>query len=331
MLFDGSNGVGYQIIERIKESPSFKNNLEIQNNNGPHSGEINLNSGSEYILKHKALSPNMTINNGEWGFCCDGDGDRAVTYFQRNGEFQVLTGDNNIALFSLGFLRLRERFAFLEELKLGAVCTLYSDNNMICFLRDITKMPVYIAPTGLKSMLKVKDQKNLDLCILSESNGHFSLQFTPKARSHILKCSQQEGPLVDTFFQNFLASQTKTGDFLGVFMLFHFVRNLCGLSMTDVQNLFLEKIKRTVKFQVKNKENVVLDEVNAVHQSPEDLQGFVDQISEKYRKQNLRFFVRKSGTEDVLRVHFECEEESILDAVESEVREYLLSHPEINK
>ena len=330
MLFDGSNGVGYEIIQRIKATTNFQKNLDIWNHNGPHTGDINFNAGSEYILKQRALSPNMKIDDEEWGFCCDGDGDRAVTYFQRNGEFQVLTGDTNIALFSLGLLRLRERFPFLEELKLGAVCTLYADNNMICFLRDITKLRVHMAPTGLKSMLKVKDQQNLDVCILSESNGHFSLQFTEKARSHILKCSEEEGPLVDTFFRNFLSSQIRTGDFLGIFMLFHFVKNLCGLSMTDVQDLFLEKIKRTVKLQVKNKENVVLDEVRAVHQSPEDLQGFVDQISEKYRKQNLRFFVRKSGTEDVLRVHYECEEGSILDAVEREVREYLLSHPEIN-
>lgn len=309
---------------------TFQKYISFQNFNGPKDGPINHESGSEYIIKTKNLPSNMQISDKEWGFCCDGDGDRSISYFKENNKISLLNGDYNMALFALSLFKLREKYDFLNKLKIGAVCTLYSDQNMIFYLKNVTKTQVYMAPTGVKWMLQVKKENQLDIAIISEFNGHFSLHISDKAKKHITESSSKIDKLTHSFFSNLINSQTKSGDFLGIFLNFHFTKTLCGLSLPDIQKLYVEKEKKTVKYIVKNKEAVILDEINAIHKSPKGLQNYVNSIMEKYSKQKLRFFIRKSGTEDILRVHFECEDGSILEEVEKEVQTFILNHSEIN-
>lgn len=102
------------------------------------------------------------------------------------------------------------------------------------------------------------------------------------------------------------------------------------MSKKDFRDIFAYKKSITYKLKVKNRTAVNTNEESGVIVQPTDLETFVQEIYAKYEKGKLRIFIRPSGTEDVLRVHLEADEQKTIDEVRPVIDQYILSHPKIN-
>ena len=323
--FDGCCGIGYIVMQNFLQR-GLNKIIPVDIYNGPSDGLVNSSSGTEYILSKKQVPLKMPSECPFEGFSCDGDGDRIVFFFNTMSDptMKVINGDGIMALLALGMQHLRAEFSSLESLKLGAVSTLYTDGNLIEYLGTIG-VDFYIAPTGLKFMVRVANK--LDIAILTEPNGHASIRFSENAREKLKKAEGNVGK----FFNDFFEIHTQSGDFMGIFLVANLFMRLTKLSLPKVAELFNEKVKRTIKLPVKCKSAVKMDEMTGKHSNPIDLQGFLDNLMAKYQKEALRVFVRASGTEDIIRVHFETNCTKVIEQVEPILKQFLMEHSEINK
>jgi phosphomannomutase len=297
--------------------------LNVKCLNGPMHGDVNENSGSDYILKKKNLPENLNLKKGETGFACDGDGDRIILFY-KNSQNQdiILNGDKILALLCLGFKQLMNMFPVLSELKMGAISTLYSDGNLKIFVESL-EIPYYIEPTGVKNMFQ--RTKELDISFVVEFNGHSLVFFSKKAKQVLLGNESTKN-----IFENIFNLNCDSGDFISIFFLLQFLMKLTQISLKDVDDTFKVKHRSLMQVKVKNKNIVEMDERSGIHYKPKDLAEFIEEIMGRYQKERLRVFVRKSGTEELVRILLECESREVIDEIAPRVEEFIQNHSQIN-
>jgi len=94
-------------------------------------------------------------------------------------------------LFSLFIKHCFENFSktlqeeFLKKVKLGIICTAYSNGAFMEFISKNLGFPLIIAKTGIKFLFE--KSKNFDLTVLFESNGHGGVYFNSKLISELQK------------------------------------------------------------------------------------------------------------------------------------------------
>jgi phosphomannomutase len=102
------------------------------------------------------------------------------------------------------------------------------------------------------------------------------------------------------------------------------------MSKIEFRDIFIYKKSITYKLKVKNRTSVITNEENGIVIQPKDLEEQVQSLYAEFGKDNLRIFIRASGTEDVLRVHLESHDQQYIDQVKPLIDDYILKHKLIN-
>ena len=314
-FFDGANGVGHLIVQKMNQN-GLNKLVSIEARNGPGDGPVNRNSGSDYILMHKTCPDNIDLGETGRGFACDGDGDRIILFYRnKKKEFRILNGDKILAFLCLGLKTLMNKHPIIKDLKLGAVATLYSDSNLQLYVESLG-IPFFVEPTGVNNMfLKTK---TLDLAFQVEFNGHACFFVSDKAKEVLLQSKETSELFSDLFSLN-----CSNGDFFSVFLLIQYFMRLTSMSFEQIDGLFVDKHTCLIQLKVSNKFAVVMDERTGVHHEPPDLGLFLENLMSKYKDDRLKIFIRKSGTEDIVRVMFESNTVEVIETTRPLVENFV--------
>jgi phosphoacetylglucosamine mutase len=134
-------------------------------------GKLNESCGADFVKSNQAAPGGMALTDGVQCASFDGDADRLMFFYTRDGgKFRMLDGDR-IAVLCAVFLKERIAAAGLE-LNLGCVQTAYANGGSTAHL-DGLKIPVACAKTGVKHLHHLA--LNYDVGVYFEANGQCPL------------------------------------------------------------------------------------------------------------------------------------------------------------
>ena len=108
------------------------------------------------------------------------------------------------------------RKEFLKTVKIGVICTAYSNGSFMDFIKTSTDIPLVVSKTGMKYLYE--KSKLFAISILFESNGHGGIIFSQDLKKNLQKL-------------NCFASSAKDAQFLELLNVF--------LSMFNSVRLYL--------------------------------------------------------------------------------------------
>ena len=356
VFFDCSKGIGAFSIVKFDKSCLFDFiDLEIINKKGKVE-ELNHLCGAEHVHK-KSLAPVNLSENAQYGVSLDGDADRII-YFnvitKSDGEnekkdqdnikiqkdnindkdnknkqisIEVIDGDKMIAIQVKCILKILKKLVKIEDFSMAVVITQYSNYALVNYLKK-KNVNIIITPTGVK-YTHIEAMK-YDVGIYFESNGHGTLMIKEKFLEKIktkFDLENQEQLLawkILNFRNNY------TGDAVFNFLQIELFLKYLNFSKKQFARIFEYKKHLTYKLKVKNKENLICDEIKAEIIKPVDLRTFIEKICEEFKKYDLRIYIRASGTEDVLRVHLEWDGIDCINEVKEKIDEFLKNNEDLN-
>ncbi|KAI5164959.1 phosphoacetylglucosamine mutase [Nematocida ausubeli] len=357
VVLDSSNGVGKVIFPKIQERMSSICNLNLLKN----SKELNEECGSDYIKSTGALPAGVSssrVNNrieiateegviqGDLRMCAfDGDADRIV--FLKPSSGRLLDGDRLSVLFS-SFLNHLLAVANINE-KITTVITEYTNGAAANELK--TKGGVKVAGTGVKNMQK---ETGKGITVWFESNGHGTISFAEdviKMLKSTLGYEQTESLLdlsaadlsntVDELLikplKNLSCKEARnTSPYNELFMrlsqqeallLLYAMAVLCDPFIGDaVVNMVVSECIFYSKFILPD---VLLEVYQDMPNILTSVQGNRERLNElvvqglKDKYLPIRIHLRASGTEDIIRIYAEGEDEDRLKTVVDEIKEVL--------
>jgi phosphoacetylglucosamine mutase len=196
---------------------------------------------------------------------------------------------------------------FKEQVKIGIICTAYSNGNFINFIKGNLEFELLIAKTGVKHLhLKAK---KFDIAVYFESNGHGTTYSSEEVFKKIQKLNcfvesstdSQILELISIFLSMF---NRTTGDSLSVLIGVESCLKFNNMSLLDLYETYSELPSVNLKAIVKDKNIFIANEDESRLVQPESLQILIDEEVRKITKG--RCFVRPSGTEDILRIYSEA-------------------------
>jgi phosphoacetylglucosamine mutase len=144
---------------------------------------LNFGCGADYVKTTQSASEGLKSLNDARCVAVDGDADRVVYFFQKDGKFNLLDGDK-IATLIAGYIGELVKLSGLEkDIKLGLVQTAYANGSSTDYIVNKLGVPVACAPTGVKHL----HHKALeyDIGVYFEANGHGTVIFSDKAEKLI--------------------------------------------------------------------------------------------------------------------------------------------------
>jgi len=328
MLVDGANGVGAQKLRNVIEvlQNSFKNHVldgvEVRNDGQTPGGVLNFNCGADHVQK-EGLPVGFEAGPSIQGARCasiDGDADRIV-YFTYDNGFFLFDGDRIAVLAAILIREALERCGLLEGTSIGVVQTAYANGASTAYLREVLKVETACTPTGVKHLHPVA--KKYDVGIYFEANGHGTVLFSDKLQAR----ASTGGEGASSFAHLFGMINQAVGDALSGLLLVEAAMLVKGWTIAEWRNLYTELPSRQVKVTVPDRTKIktVYDETRVTE--PAALQPRIDAIV-KESGFRARAFVRPSGTEDVVRVYAEAEDDamaaSLAERICEAVREVVL-------
>eukprot|EP00043_Microstomoeca_roanoka_P015425 m.154637 g.154637 ORF g.154637 m.154637 type:complete len:537 (+) comp16258_c3_seq2:146-1756(+) len=298
---DCANGVGaIQIQELLKHLNGI---LEVEIFNDGTTGELNAKCGADYVKVQQHGPENMQVLVGDRCITFDGDADRVLYFFNRNGEFFMLDGDR-ISSLAAQFIREYATKAGLE-LSIGVVQTAYANGNSTVFLETVAGVPVACTKTGVKHLHhKALDY---DVGVYFEANGHgtvlFSQNALDKINTHTPESDEAKTALAALSALANVINQT-VGDAISDMLMVEAILLIRKMTLEDWASSYDDLPNRQLKVKIADRS--VVKTTNAERQctAPAGLQEAIDQLVSGYSQG--RSFVRPSGTEDVVRVYAEA-------------------------
>lgn len=317
VLFDGANGVGS--LKQLAFNKKLDGYLQCKVFNS--NGKINHQCGADFV-KSNHLPP-IGLPDAPPNTRCvsvDGDADRVVYFFiDENGKFHLLDGDRIATLIADYLMRLVSECGV--SLKLGIVQTAYANGASTDYIVKKLKVDVACTPTGVKHL----HHKALeyDIGVYFEANGHGTVVFSQKAKDLISftlnsddSTDDQKSASSRLLLTIDLINET-VGDAISDMLLVETILHSKGWDLKDWLATYhdLPNIQQKVKVQDRN----VFETADAerVCVKPEGLQDELNKLVKKYKRG--RAFVRPSGTEDVVRVYAEAENEDDVKSLAAEV------------
>ncbi|XP_011501168.1 PREDICTED: phosphoacetylglucosamine mutase [Ceratosolen solmsi marchali] len=314
---DAANGVGALAIKELKKYLNGALNIEIYNSG---EGQLNYMCGADYV-KQKKISPlNIPINPYVKCVSIDGDADRIVYYYiDKYNQFHLLDGDR-IAILVADYLKELLQQSHLN-LQLGLVQTAYANGNSTVYISDTLNIPVACVRTGVKYLHH--KALEFDIGVYFESNGHGTVVFNESAINTIYmtannnslssiqrKAAQTLSYVID------VVNQT-VGDAISDMLLVELILHAKGWDIVTWKKSYSDLPNKQVKIEVQDRNAIITTNEERCCIKPKELQKEIDKIVTKYEKG--RSFVRSSGTEDVVRIYVECENDSDIDKMAAEV------------
>ena len=309
MLVDGANGVGSQklrnvigVLQKFFDC-HILDGVEVRNDGGP-GGILNHQCGADHVQK-EGLPVGFEPGTSIQGLRCasiDGDADRIV-YFTYDNGFFLFDGDRIAVLAAILIRETLERCGLLEGTSIGVVQTAYANGASTAYLREVLKVETACTPTGVKHLHPVA--KKFDVGIYFEANGHGTILFSDRLQERAAT-SEAASP-----FPHLVSMINQAvGDALSGLLLVEAAMLVKGWTIADWQKLYTELPSRQVKVTVPDRTKIktVYDETRVTE--PAALQSRIDVIVEQSGFR-ARAFVRPSGTEDVVRVYAEAENDAV--------------------
>jgi phosphoacetylglucosamine mutase len=289
---DCANGVGaLRMYELTKHLQQFNIKAHLYNTNH---GKLNDLCGADYVEKSLDFPANMH-NVNENAICCslDGDADRIVFFSKNKNKFVLLNGDK-IACLIIKYLY--NPYDNIEnERQICIVHTPYANGAFLKYIKDIFPfVHIQCAETGVKYLHRTA--KQYDIGVYFESNGHGSVHFSDK-------CLQNK---TISIISNLLSQYT--GDALGDFLFV--LAALQETSFLEWMYMYQDYPCKQVKLYGDKSLFTTADFGRQLLQ-PNGLQDKLNNVIANYSNSNC--FVRPSGTEDLLRLYVECQNEQLID------------------
>ena len=184
MQVDCANGVGAVALEHLVKTLGKQNlSVKVTHNDVVSRGVLNSDCGADFVKMYQKPPKGTTLENLVRACSLDGDADRIVFYFIRDGKFKLLDGDK-IATLAAGFIMQKIKDAKVthsdkSELKVGLVQTAYANGSSTSYVKDVLQVPVVFTPTGVKQLHH--EAAHFDVGVYFVANGHGTVLFSEKA------------------------------------------------------------------------------------------------------------------------------------------------------
>jgi len=376
IVVDCACGIGAPFIDKINERlMAYRNRgaVELIAINKIGEGTLNEACGAEFVQK-KQLPPThfsglqhfpslqekeltrTSISEVNRFASLDGDADRIVFHYLRKRKnlksFGLIDGDKIaalVALFVQNEINILKAFApnVMRELRCGIVQTAYANGSSTLFLKNVAKIDVKIAKTGVK-YVHAAAHDNFDVGIYFEANGHGTVLFSERYYECLDRCKvlfastntalpnvqRAEIALKRLEILPVLINQA-VGDALSDLLLVEAIMHLRRTDRTNIQSasshwaldfevwdkLYTELPSRQLKVKVKDRTMVQTNDDETKTTMPAALQPALNaamNAQKSHKNMYPRCFVRPSGTEDAVRIYAESSTQAEADALASE-------------
>ena len=196
--------------------------------------------------------------------------------------------------------------AHVAPVSVGVVQTAYANGASTAYIRDVLKLPVPLAKTGVKFVHHAA--LGYDCGVYFEANGHGTVLLHASFLQR-LQAMKPEGlsPAAALARTRLLAASRlinqAIGDALSDAMFVEAVLALKGWSIQQWDAVYTDLPSRQCKLPVANRTAIITVDDETRLTSPPELQAAIDALVASVP--SGRAFVRPSGTEDVVRVYAE--------------------------
>jgi len=311
---DCANGVGAPKLKELANhigSDILK--VNIINDQIDVKGKLNSKCGADFVKVGIQQPEGFELVPGSTYASLDGDADRIVFYYaDKQKNFHLVDGDK-ISQLAAEFIIEKVRDASLKisdadgskrDFKVGVVQTAYANGASTAYMTNKLNIPVSCACTGVKH-LHHEAEKNFDVGVYFEANGHGTVLFNPSAIKSIFEQTSSSNPATGVLRNLANVINQTVGDALSdmLFVLAILVNKQIDLETWD--QAYTDLPSRLVKVVVKNRGLFKAVNADRELEQPKEIQMKIWEEMKKYR--NGRSFVRPSGTEDVVRVYAEAQ------------------------
>ena len=296
---DCANGVGGLSMSKYSRLLSDYIKINIINYN---EGPVNLKCGADYVQKNNIL-PNILSNikdlNNKIFVSLDGDADRFIYYYiNKDNKLHILDGDNILLLFSKYIKDLINHYNLNENIHI--IITNYTNDKIKEYLEQ-NNFIIHKTKTGVKNLHK--EAKKYPISIYFETNGHGTILIDEtkiKNKDILNNLNYLLNPYV--------------GDAIHNCILINIILNYYNMTMDDWYNMVIKRQSKQLTLKVNNKNLFICNDDESKLIEPKNIQNNIDVINNKY---NCRSFIRPSGTEDILRIYIEADNN--LNIIENEI------------
>ncbi len=255
---------------------------------------------------------------------------------KQNGSsaIKMVDGDHLTCLFAMtlkfliGKLSKSLQAKFKQEIKIGTVCTAYSNGAFMKFIEKDLEFPLLLAKTGVKHLHQ--KAKLFDIAVYFESNGHGTVFSQEDVLKKIQKLNcfiesssdSQTLELISIFISMF---NRTTGDSLSALIAIESSLMLNNMKLITLYEIYNELESVNVKVIVKDKNVFIPNEDDTKLLEPREIQNEINQIVSQYSGL-ARCFVRPSGTEDIVRIYSEAENLDVAKEIAEKVKLVILAY-----
>jgi phosphoacetylglucosamine mutase len=295
---DCANGIGSITLEKIKDKYNLTN-INIINNNISDVIALNNGCGSDYVCNNKLIPTGEKCENILYS-SFDGDADRVVFYYEKEGKFNLLDGDYISALYLKCILE-----ELTADITIGVIHTAYTNSGYLDYIKNLNRDNVSIvcAATGVKNLHH--EALKFDIGIYFESNGHGTI---------LINNNQITTNYLDIIKQ---LNNKVVGDAISGLLCILYSLHYLNISKEEWYNFFKKKPSLLLKKEVNDKDIYITTKDQKKLINPKIIQDKLDDIM---AKDNCFIFIRASGTEDIVRVYIEGDR---MNDVKDEVLEQL--------
>lgn len=319
LYVDCANGVGAIALEAFQKHIGDLLPFKAMNTDLDKPGALNYQCGADFVKTKQTLPPSVAAagvlaapNTRAASF--DGDADRIVYYYLRDGKtFRLLDGDKIAVLAALFIGDLVNRANLHDQIKLGVVQTAYANGSSTKFINQ-RNIPVTCTATGVKHLHHAA--LRYDIGVYFEANGHGTVLFSEEALK-TLHAAKPESPDQANAIKNLIALSEvinqAVGDALSDLLLVEVVLAHRAFGAPEWDASYEDLPNRLVKVEVPDRSIFLTTDAERKLTSPSGLQALIDEAVSKVELG--RSFVRPSGTEDCVRVYAEAATTSAADGL----------------
>lgn len=282
---DCANGVGkflFQDIYNLIENKTWIKTIDFINYNTKQYELLNHHCGSDYYINNK--NNYLKLSNGLYA-SLDGDADRSIFFEIQNNNMTKLYDGDTLSLIYVYYLI---NYCHIEEKDICVVYTSYSNTGFIEHIKlNYPNIMLKCSKTGVKNCEDIA-RNNRKIGIYFENNGHGTVL---NNGSLDLKLLNYINPVVGDGVINIL---------LILILLNHMKKKFENFDYTKyyLSNFQICNIENIEEFENDENETILLKPIIIVNE--------INKIEKKYNLK--RIFIRKSKTENVLRVLIESDE-----------------------
>lgn len=277
VIVDCANGVGYLSLYKILRGST----ISLVNTSVNTYNKLNNMCGSDYMMNNIMKNNISFIKPYSLGVSFDGDADRIVCYFIEDNKKYLLDGDHISALilyYLNSILKLKDEISVIH--------TGYSNGGYIDWVKN-KGIETICCPTGVKYLDRVARNKKIGLYF--ENNGHGTcLINTDLNIPKLNKLKQMFNQVI--------------GDAIGTLASILFILDETNLTLMEWYNLYDKRNYLNDKIKVKDKSIYKTDLLGTTLLEPKDISNKLNNILDE---NNVRGFIRPSGTEDIIRIYVE--------------------------